>query len=86
MDENEIKAITLAATPTIGFYVGVIVLAFVAPVVAVYGFLLIAIVSVLRARGDRSGHPRRRLCNAFFEVANRPKIVDAIGRFNDGGC
>ncbi len=54
VDESEIKAITLAATPTIGFYVAVIVLAFVAPVVAVYGFLLIAIVSVLRARGDSS--------------------------------
>ncbi len=54
VDENEIKAITLAATPTIGFYVVVIVLAFVAPVVAVYGFLVIAIVSVLRARGDSS--------------------------------
>ena len=54
VDENEIKAITLAATPTIGFYVAVIVLAFVAPVVAVYGFLVIAIVSVLRARGDSS--------------------------------
>ena len=54
VDENEIKAITLAATPTIGFYVIVIVLAFIAPVVAVYGFLLIAIISVLRARGDSS--------------------------------
>ena len=54
VDENEIKAITLAATPTIGFYAVVIVLAFIAPVVAVYGFLVIAIVSVLRARGDSS--------------------------------
>ena len=54
VDQNEIKAITLAATPTIGFYAVVIVLAFIAPVVAVYGFLVIAIVSVLRARGDSS--------------------------------
>ena len=54
VDESEIKAITLAATPTLGFYVAVIILAFVAPVVAVYGFLVIAIISVLRARGDRT--------------------------------
>jgi uncharacterized membrane protein len=54
VEESEINAIALAATPTIGFYVAVIVLAFVAPVVAVYGFLLIAVVVVLRARGDRS--------------------------------
>ena len=42
---TKIKAITLAATPTIGFYLAVIVLAFGDPVVAVYGFLRIAIVS-----------------------------------------
>ena len=54
VDEKEIKAITLAAAPNIGFYAVVIVLAFLAPVIAVYGFLLIAIVSVLRARGDSS--------------------------------
>ena len=57
VDENEIKAITLAATPTLGFYVAVIVVALVAPRVAVYGFLLIAIVALLRARGDRSLPP-----------------------------
>jgi len=35
----------------------VIVLAIVAPVVAASGFLLIALVAVLRARGDRSLEP-----------------------------
>ena len=57
VDEKEIKAIALAATPNIGFYVAVIVLAIVAPVVAASGFLLIALVAVLRARGDRSLEP-----------------------------
>jgi uncharacterized membrane protein len=52
VDENEVKAITLAATPNIGFYVAVIALAVIAPVAAVYGFLAIAIVAILRARGD----------------------------------
>ena len=50
--EKEITAITLAATPNIGFYVGVIVLAFIAPRVAAFGYLVIAIVAVLRTRGD----------------------------------
>ena len=57
VDEKEIKAIALAATPNIGFYVAVIVLAIVAPVVAALGFLLIALVAILRARGDRSLEP-----------------------------
>ncbi len=50
--EKEITAITLAATPNIGFYVGVIVLAVFAPRVAAFGYLVIAIVAVLRTRGD----------------------------------
>ena len=52
MTEKEITAITLATTPNIGFYVGVIVLAFIAPKVAAFGYLVIAIVAVLRTRGD----------------------------------
>jgi len=54
VDEKEIRAIALAAAPSVGLYLAVIVLAFVAPVVAAYGFLVIAVVGVLRARGDRS--------------------------------
>jgi TMEM175 potassium channel family protein len=50
--EREIDAITRAATPNIGFYVGVIILAIFAPKVAAVGYLVIAIVAVLRARGD----------------------------------
>ena len=50
--EKEINAITFAATPNIGFYVGVIVLAVFAPRLAAFGYLVIAIVAVLRTRGD----------------------------------
>jgi uncharacterized membrane protein len=50
--DDEVNAILLAASPSIGFYAGVIVLAIVAPRAAAVGYLLIAIVAVLRARGD----------------------------------
>jgi len=53
VDAKEIQAITMASTPSIGFYVAVIVLALVAPRVAVFGFLAIAVLGILRARGDR---------------------------------
>ncbi len=51
--EDEIKAIARATTPHIGFYAAMIALAFFAPRVAIYGYLVIAIVALLRARGDR---------------------------------
>jgi uncharacterized membrane protein len=50
--DDEVKAILLAASPNIGFYAGVIVLAIVAPRAAAVGYLLIAIAAVLRASGD----------------------------------
>jgi hypothetical protein len=40
-----------------GFYVGVIVLAVLAPKIAVFGYLVIAVVAVLRARGDTTPPP-----------------------------
>ncbi len=52
VDEKEINAILLATTPSIGFYVAVMALAIVAPQLAAFGFVLIAIVGVLRARGE----------------------------------
>jgi uncharacterized membrane protein len=55
--DDEVKTIALVATPNIGFYVAVIVLAIVAPVVAVYGFLLIAVVGIIRSRGDSAQTP-----------------------------
>jgi uncharacterized membrane protein len=53
VSEQEIKAIFAASTPSLGFYVGVIVLAIFAPRVAAFGFLVIAIVAVLRVHGDQ---------------------------------
>ena len=55
--EKEINAITIATTPNIGFYIAVIVLAFIAPKVAAFGYLVIAIVALLRTRGDQTPAP-----------------------------
>ena len=52
----EIDGILSATTPNLGFYVGVIALAVFAPKVAAFGYLVIAIVAVMRARGDESAH------------------------------
>jgi uncharacterized membrane protein len=52
VSDEEVRAVLVAATPNIGFYVGATVLAILAPRVAAIGYLLIAIVFVLRARGD----------------------------------
>ena len=52
VSEKEVAAIARATTPNLGFYLAVIVLAFIAPKVAAFGYLAIAIVAVLRARGD----------------------------------
>jgi len=63
LDQNvsaqDIRANLSAATPNIGFYAAVIVLAVLVPKVAVFGYLVIAIVAVWRARGDQSAQPRR---------------------------
>jgi uncharacterized membrane protein len=58
VSEQEINAILVASTPSLGFYVGVIVLAIFAPRVAAFGFLVIAIIAVLRVRGDQTRPPR----------------------------
>jgi uncharacterized membrane protein len=52
VSDDEIKAIALATSPNIGLYVGMIVLALFAPRAAIVGFLVIAVVSVLRSPGD----------------------------------
>jgi uncharacterized membrane protein len=51
--DEEVNAILLEATPSIGFYVGATALAIVAPRIAAFGYLVIAVLSVLRARGDQ---------------------------------
>jgi hypothetical protein len=45
-------AFTLLTTPSIGFYVAVVFLALIAPKVAAFGYLAIAVVAVFRTRGD----------------------------------
>lgn len=50
----ETDAILRRATPSVGFYVGVILLAVFAPQLAVVGYLVVALVAVLRAGGDYS--------------------------------
>jgi len=52
VSDKEVRAVLVAATPNIGFYIGATILAILAPKVAAIGYLLIAIVFVLRARGD----------------------------------
>ena len=52
VSEREINAILRATTPNLGFYVVVIVLAILAPRVAAFGYLVIAIITVLRTHGD----------------------------------
>jgi uncharacterized membrane protein len=51
--DAEVSAITRATTPSPGLYVVAIALAFLAPKAAAFGYLVIAIALVLRARGDR---------------------------------
>jgi len=48
--EEEVNAILLRTTPGLGFYAAVIALAIVAPKVAAFGYLVIAIVAVANVR------------------------------------
>ncbi len=54
VSEKEFNAIALATAPTTGFYIAMIVLAIVAPTVAVFGYLVVAVVALLRARGGNA--------------------------------
>ncbi len=51
--DEEVKAMTLVTTPSIGFYAVIVGLAFLVPQVAAFGYLLIAVVAVFRQHGDR---------------------------------
>ena len=57
VSEREINTILIATTPSLGFYVAVIVLAIFAPKVAAFGYLVIAIAAVLRVHGDKAERP-----------------------------
>ncbi len=54
VSEAEVRAVTAAAAPNVGLHLGTTALAIVAPRVAAFGYLVIAVVSVARARGDMS--------------------------------
>ena len=54
--EQEIDALRRASRPNVGFYAGVTALAILAPRVAAFGYLLIAVAAVLRARGRVGRH------------------------------
>jgi TMEM175 potassium channel family protein len=62
VSHQEINAIAAAATPSVGFYAVIIALAIFAPRVAVFGYLVVAIVLLLRLRGDRT--PARTITSA----------------------
>lgn len=50
--EQEIDALRRASRPNVGFYAGVTPLAILAPRVAAFGYLLIAVAAVLRAHDE----------------------------------
>jgi len=50
--DEEVTSILLATSPSIGFYAAAIALALLAPQIAALAYLVIAVVGVLRARGD----------------------------------
>ncbi len=53
--DADIQALTLTTAPNVGFYVGATVLAIFFPRAAALVYLIIALVSVFRARSDQSG-------------------------------
>jgi len=57
VSDEEVRAITRRATPSIGFNVAVVLLAFIAPQVAPFGYLLIAVIAVFRQHGDTRPAP-----------------------------
>jgi uncharacterized membrane protein len=66
---QEIDKLMQGTAPTIGFYVGAGALALVQPQVAVFGYLLTAIIAVLRAPGDEHSTAP----NAETRVVPRPR-------------
>jgi hypothetical protein len=52
VSDDQIKSIALATAPSIGLYGAMIALAFFFPRVAIFGYLAIAIVALLRSHGD----------------------------------
>jgi uncharacterized membrane protein len=57
VSDEEVSTITKLATPNIGFYVAVVLLAFIAPQAAAFGYLLIAVIALFRQHGDSRPAP-----------------------------
>jgi uncharacterized membrane protein len=54
--DDEVNEVLLSASPSIGLYAALTLLAIPAPRFAAFGYLLIGVLAVLRARGDSGGH------------------------------
>ncbi len=54
---EEVVALAAQSSPNLAFYVAVLALAFLAPKVAAFGFLAIAVLAIARSRGE--SRPRR---------------------------
>ena len=57
---DQVVALAAQASPNLGFYVVVLALALLAPKVAAFGFLAIAVFAILRVRGQSEPAPSRR--------------------------
>jgi uncharacterized membrane protein len=54
VSDEDVAAMTLLTAPSMGFYLIVVLFALVAPEIAAFGYLVIAVVAVFRTRGDSS--------------------------------
>jgi uncharacterized membrane protein len=54
VSDSEVDAITRQTAPNIGFYAVIVLFAIVAPTIAAFGYLAIAVLVVFRSRGDYS--------------------------------
>ena len=54
VEEQEVGAIARLIAPSMGFYIGIIALAIVVPRIAAFGYLVVAIIELLRAQGARA--------------------------------
>jgi uncharacterized membrane protein len=54
ISDEDVAAMTLLTAPSMGFYLVVVLFALVAPQIAAFGYLAIALVAVFRTRGDSS--------------------------------
>jgi uncharacterized membrane protein len=59
--DDEIKAIALATAPNVGLYAAMLILTLFAARAAIFGYLVIAIIALLRSPGDEWHNRERRL-------------------------